>query len=60
VQNIQAVTSADVQRVARAYIAPSRFAVVVVGDQKMIEPGIRTLDLGAITAITPDEIFGPR
>ena len=34
VQNIQAVTAADVQRVARKYIQPDRLAVVVVGDRK--------------------------
>src|SRR5437773_2403262 len=39
VQNIQAVTSADVQRVAQKYIQPNRFIVVVVGDLKTIEPG---------------------
>src|SRR5450759_78239 len=37
VQRIQAVTAADVQRVAQKYVAPSRFAVVVVGDLKTIE-----------------------
>ena len=29
----------DVQRVAQKYIQPGRFAVVVVGDRKVIEPG---------------------
>ena len=33
VQNIQAVTAVDVQRVARKYIQPTRLAVVVVGDR---------------------------
>jgi predicted Zn-dependent peptidase len=60
VQNIQGVTAADVQRVARAYITPNRFAVVVVGDQKAIEPGVQALDLGPVTTITLDQIFGPR
>jgi predicted Zn-dependent peptidase len=60
VQNTQAVTPADVQRVARAYITPDRFAVVVVGDQKVIEPGIQALNLGPITHITTDEVFGAR
>ena len=36
----QAVTAADVQRVAQKYIQPGKFAVVVVGDRKVIEPGI--------------------
>ena len=51
-QNIQAVTAADVQRVAQKYIQPDRFAVVVVGDRKAIEPGIRALNLGPIKAMT--------
>jgi predicted Zn-dependent peptidase len=59
VQNIQAVTAADVQRVATKYIQPSRFAVVVVGDRKTIEPGIRALNLGPIKVMTIDEVFGP-
>jgi len=58
VQNIQAVTGADVQRVAQKYIAPDRFAVVVVGDRKTIEPGLRALSLGTIKELTVDEVFG--
>ena len=60
VQNIQAVTAADVQRVAQKYIQPGKFAVVVVGDQKAIEPGIRALNLGPIKVMTIDEVFGPK
>ena len=59
VQNIQAVTAADVQRVARKYIQPDRFAVVVVGDRKVIEPGIRALNLGPIKVMTVDDVLGP-
>ena len=46
VERIRAVTPADVQRVAERYIQPDKFAVVVVGDRKVIEPGIRALNLG--------------
>jgi zinc protease len=60
VQNIQAVTAADVQRVAQKYIAPGRFAVVVVGDLKTIEPGVRALNLGPIKVMTVDDVFGPK
>jgi predicted Zn-dependent peptidase len=60
VQNIQAVTAADVQRVASKYILPARFAVVVVGDLKTIEPGIRALNLGPIKVKTVDDVFGPK
>jgi len=59
VQNIQAVTAADVQRVAQKYIAPNRFAVTVVGDRKTIEPGISALNLGPIKIMTIDDVFGP-
>jgi predicted Zn-dependent peptidase len=57
VQNIEAVTAADVQRVAQKYIQPDRLAVVVVGDSKVIEPGIRKLNLGPITTLSIDELF---
>jgi zinc protease len=38
-ERIQAVTAADVQRVARAYLDPGRMAILVVGDQKEIALG---------------------
>jgi zinc protease len=60
VQNIQAVTAADVQRVAQKYIQPGRFAVVVVGDRQQIEPQIRPLNLGNLRVMTIDEVFGPK
>jgi zinc protease len=59
VQNIQAVTAADVQRVAKQYVQPNRFAVVIVGDLKAIEPGIRALNLGPIHVLKIDDVFGP-
>jgi len=59
VQNIQAVTPADVQRVAQKYVQPDRVVVVVVGDLKAIEPGIRALNLGPVKIMTIDEVFGP-
>jgi predicted Zn-dependent peptidase len=60
VQNIQAVTAADVQRVAQKYVRPDRFVVVVVGDLKVIEPGIRALNLGPIKTLSIDDVFGPK
>ena len=59
VQNIEAVTAADVQRVARKYIQPTRVSVVIVGDRKVIEPGVRALNLGAIKMVGIDDVFGP-
>jgi len=48
VQQIERVTQADVQRVARQYVDPSNVVVVVVGDRKSIEPGLRALGVGTI------------
>ena len=57
VAKIQAVTAADVQKAAATYIQPDKFAVVVVGDQKTIEPGIRALNLAPIRALSVDEVL---
>jgi zinc protease len=59
VKNIEAVTAADVQRVARKYIDPGKMAVVVVGDRQTIEPGIKALNLGPINVLTVDQVFAP-
>ena len=58
VDNIQAVTAAAVQKAAATYIEPKRFAVVVIGDRKVIEPGIRALNLGPVRVMTVDEAVG--
>lgn len=57
VQRIQAVTAADVQRVAKKYIDPSKLAVVVVGDAKSIASGIASLNLGPSRPLTVEDIF---
>jgi zinc protease len=56
-QHVRAVTPADVQRVAERYIQPDRFAVVIVGDRKTIEPGIKALNLGALKAVDVSEVM---
>lgn len=48
VQNVEAVTQADVQRVARQYINPASLAIVIVGDRKGIEPGLKAVNAGPI------------
>ncbi len=47
VQQVMAVTAADVHRVANAYIRPDRVAVVVVGDLATIRAPVDALGLGA-------------
>jgi predicted Zn-dependent peptidase len=59
VHNIEAVSPSEVARVAHKYVQPGRFAVVVVGDRKIIEPGIRALNLGTLKLLSIDEVFGP-
>jgi predicted Zn-dependent peptidase len=56
--NVDAVTADAVQKVAAKYIQPSKFAVVVVGDRKTIEPGIRALNLLPVRVMTLDEALG--
>jgi predicted Zn-dependent peptidase len=48
VDRIKAITAADVQRVARQYIDPDHFDIVVVGDKSQIEAGIKALNEGPI------------
>lgn len=48
VQNIEAITEADVARVAQQYINPGSLAVVIVGDRKSIEPGLKVINVGPV------------
>lgn len=49
VQNIEAITQADVRRVAREYINPESLAIVIVGDRKGIESGLKAVNTGPIS-----------
>jgi len=57
IERLQKVTPADVQRVAKTYMNPDQFAVVVVGDRKVIEPGIKALNLGPIRIVETSEVM---
>ena len=48
VQRVEAVTQADVQRVANQYINPASLAIVIVGDRKSIEKGLKAVKAGPI------------
>jgi predicted Zn-dependent peptidase len=57
VERVQAVTAADVARVASTHVQPDKLAVVVVGDRTVTEKGIRALGLGPLTMVSIDEIM---
>ena len=40
---IEAVTAADIQRVAQKYLAPDRLQIVAVGDVAKVEPALKKL-----------------
>jgi len=47
IARVQGVKMEDVNRVANRHLDPSRMAILVVGDRKVIEPGLRSLvDVG--------------
>ncbi|HEV2800456.1 MAG TPA: pitrilysin family protein [Pyrinomonadaceae bacterium] len=51
---VRAVSLADITRVANRYLDPSRMAILVVGDRKAVEPGLRSLGISdTITLLDP-------
>jgi zinc protease len=58
VSRVQAVTLADVRRVASRHIEPGKVAVVVVGDRKKIEAEVKALNLGPVKVLSVEEVFG--
>jgi zinc protease len=57
VPKIQAVTAADVQRVASQRLKTQSLVVVVVGDLSKIEKPVRDGNFGPVTIVTPDEVL---
>ena len=53
ISQVNAVTIDDVNRVANKYLDPSRMAIVIVGDRKVIEPGLKELGM-PITILDSD------
>ena len=50
-QGIEAVTQADVQRVAKQYIDPDKLAIVIVGDRKSIEATLKATNIGNVVVV---------
>lgn len=56
IARVQAVSAADVARVAATYITPDRFAIVVVGDRQVVQEKIETLKLGTVKLLSVDDV----
>ncbi|HEX8071900.1 MAG TPA: pitrilysin family protein [Pyrinomonadaceae bacterium] len=54
--HVRAVTRADIERVASRYLDPGRMAILVVGDRKAVESGLRSLeDVGTTITLLDTE-----
>lgn len=51
VQRYSAVTQAEEQQAAVQHMNPSKMAIVIVGDRKVIEPGIRAANIAPVVVI---------
>jgi len=58
IQRVLAVTKDDVLRVAKKYLEPEKMAIIVVGDRKVIEKGVRGLNLGHMQVMTVEQVLG--
>ncbi|MBA3853356.1 MAG: hypothetical protein C0503_03015 [Gemmatimonas sp.] len=56
---VNAVTAADVQRVARRYVPDDAATIVVVGDLSKVRAGIEALNLGTISVVGVEELAQP-
>ena len=54
-QKVEAVTQAEVERVARKYLDPSRMAILIVGDRAKVEPTIKDLPFAKVINILDTE-----
>jgi predicted Zn-dependent peptidase len=52
VGRIGAISQSDVLRVARQQIAPDSLDIVIVGDSKLVEPGLKALGIAPIERLT--------
>jgi zinc protease len=51
ITKVNAVTAADVQRVAKKYLPANRATIVVVGDLAKVRAGVEALKLGPVTVL---------
>lgn len=55
-KKVEAVTIADVQRIARTQLDPAHLSVVVVGDSQALAPQLRDLPLGRFEVVSYPEL----
>lgn len=60
VDQVTRVTAADIEKAARQYIQPDKFAVVIVGDRAAVEAGIRALKLGPLQILSVDDVMAAK
>jgi zinc protease len=51
VQRISAITGNDIASVATKYVDPENLAIVIIGDRKVIEPGLRAANVAPIVIV---------
>lgn len=56
-KKVEAITSQDIQRVAKKYLGTGRIQLFVVGERKDIEEGLKPY--GPITVLTPQQVLNP-
>ena len=59
IRSVVQVSKPGVEKAATQYIQPDKFSVVIVGDRKVIEAGVRALNLGPVEVLTIDQVLGP-
>jgi zinc protease len=53
VQKYDAVTLSQAERAAKQYVTPDKMVIVVVGDRKAIEPGLRAANIAPMVIVDP-------
>ncbi len=60
VDQVTRIAAGDIEKAAARYIQPDKFAVVIVGDRKIIEPGVRALNLGPVQVLSVDDVVASK
>lgn len=58
VNNLLAVTEADIERAARTYVDPANMILVIVGDRSKIQEEVEALNLGEVRYLSVEDVLG--